>query len=162
MARGNIEVKKVDTILDELRRLHQAISERAYHLFRNGGTPGGSALKDWLMAERELISRPSIELHQRGNQFEVRVALPGIEAKHLDVQITPEDLLLKADIPHEHGAEVTVHVCEFGSGTIFRSVHFPERIDVGSAKAELKNGLLHVTAAIAKAAARKKVDIKAA
>jgi HSP20 family protein len=114
-----------------------------------------------LTAERELIARPPIELRQTDNQFEVLAALPGIEARHLDVQITPDDLLIKADRPHEHAAEATVHVCEFSPGKIFRSVHFPEKIDPESAKAELKNGLLHVTAAIAQAAA-KKVDIKAA
>lgn len=162
MARGNIDVKKVDTVFNELDRLHQTIRERAYDLFRNGDTLWGSALRDWLTAERELVSKPPIELRQRDNQFEMLAALPGIEAKDLDVQITPEDVLIKADTPHEHGPEGTVHVCEFGSGKIFRSVRFPEKIDPESAKAEYKDGLLRVTVAIAKAAAAKKVDIKAA
>ena len=162
MARGNVVVKKVDTVFDELDRLHQAIRERAYDLFRNGGTLWGSTLRDWLTAERELVSKPPIELRQSENQFEVLAALPGIEPQHLDVQITAEEVLIKAETPHEHVPEGTVHVCEFGSGKIFRSVHFPEKIDPESAKAEYKNGMLHVTAAIAKAAAAKKVDIKAA
>ena len=162
MARGHIEVKKVDTVFDELDRLQQAIRERAYDLFRNGGTSWGSALRDWLTAEHELVAIPPIELRQADNQFEVSAALPGVEAKHLDVQITPEDVLIKADMPHEHAAEATVHMCEFGPGKIFRSIHFPEKVDPESARAELKNGMLHVTAAIAKAAEAKKVDIKAA
>jgi hypothetical protein len=37
-ARGDIDVKKAATIFDELDRLPQAISRRAYHLFRNGRT----------------------------------------------------------------------------------------------------------------------------
>ena len=162
MAKGNIEVKKVDTVFDELEGLHQAIRERAYAMIRNSGTPWGSALRDWLTAERDFVARPPIELRQRDNQFEVLAALPGVEARHLDVQITPEHMLIKADTPHEHGPEGTVHVCEFGAGKIFRSIHFPEKIDPESAKAEYKNGMLHVTAAIAKAAAAQKVDIKAA
>ena len=162
MARGNIEVKRVDTIFNELDRLHQAIRDRAYDTFRNGGTLWGSALRDWLTAERELVSKPPIELRQRNNQFEVLAALPGLEAKDLDVQITPHDVLIKADTSHEHAPEGTVHVCEFGPGKIFRSVHFPERVDPDSAKAEYKNGMLHMTAAIAKAAAAKQVDIKTA
>ena len=162
MARGHIEVKKVDTVFDELDRLHQAIRERAYNLFRNGGAPSDSALRDWLTAERELVSKPPIELRQRDNQFEVLAALPGVEAKHLDVQMTPEDVLIKADSPHEHAPDGTVHVCEFAPGRIFRSVHFPERIDPESAKAEYRNGMLHVTAAIAKAGSAKQVNIKAA
>jgi HSP20 family protein len=162
MARGQIEVKKIDTLFDELDRLHQAIQERAYDLFRSNGTSWGSAMRDWLTAERELVAKPPIELRQADNHFEVLAALPGIEAKHLDVQITPEDVLIKADTPHEHAAEATVHACEFGSGKIFRSIHFPEKIDPESARAELKNGMLHVTATIAKVAEAKKVEIKAA
>ena len=108
MARGNVEVKKVDTVFDELDRLNQAIRARAYELFRNGGTLLGDTLRDWLAAERELVSKPPIELRQSENQFEGLAALPGIEPQHLDVQITPEDVLIKADNPHEHGPEGTV------------------------------------------------------
>ena len=163
MARGDIDVKKADTIFDELDRLHQAISRRAYDLFRNEGRLRGGALADWFTAERELVSKPAVELRQKDSQFEVLAALPGIEAKDLDVQITPEDVLIKAQTTHEHTADTgTVHVCEFDAGKIFRSIHFPEKIDLDSAKAEYRNGMLRLTAAIAKAATGKKVEIKAA
>ena len=163
MARGEIEVKKADTIFNELDRLHQGISRRAYDLFRNGGTLSGGALGDWLAAERELVSKPAVELRQKDNQFEVLAALPGIEPKDLDVQITPEYLLIKAETTHEHTTdEGTVHLCEFTSGKSFRSIHFPEKIDPNSAKAEYRNGMLRLTAAIAKAATAQKVEIKAA
>lgn len=162
MARGEIEIKKTNSILEELDRLHQAINRRAYDLFRNGGAWGG-ALADWLSAERELISKPAIELRQKDGQFEVLAALPGIEAKDLDVQVTPEDLLIKAESTRESETERgTVHVSELSSGKVFRSIRFPEKIDPDSAKAEYKNGLFKLTAAIAKSAAAKKVDIRAA
>ena len=162
MARGDIEVKKADTIFDELE-LHQAISRRAYDLFRNGGTLWGNALTDWLTAEQKLISKPAVELRQKDSQFEVLAALPGVEAKDLDVQITPDEVLIKAETSRERAADAgTVHVCEFEGGKIFRSVHFPEKIDPNSAKAEYQNGMLRLTVAIAKAATAQKVEIKAA
>jgi len=162
MAKGNVEVKKADAVFDELDRMHQAIRQRAYNLFRNGGALWGTALRDWLTAEQELVSKPPVELRQKDNQFEVLVALSGIEAKDVDVQITPEDVLIQAETPHEHPAQGTVHVCEFGPGKVFRTIHFPEKVDPDSAKAEYKNGMLQVTAAIARAAVAKKVEIKAA
>ena len=163
MARGEIEVKKADTMFTELDRLHQAISRRAYDLFRNGGTLWGSTLTDWLTAEQELVWKPAVELRQKDGQFEVLAALAGIEAKDLDVQITPEDLLIKAETTHEHTTETgAVHLCEFDSGKLFRSIHFPEKIDPNSAKAEYRNGMLRLTAAIAKAATAQKVEIRAA
>ena len=163
MTRGDIDVKKADTIFDELDRLHQTISRRAYDLFRNGGTLWGDPLTDWLTAEQELISKPAVELRQKDGQFEVLAALPGVEAKDLDVQITPDDVLIKAETSRERVADAGMaHVSEFEGGKIFRSVHFPEKIDPNSAKAEYQNGMLRLTAAIAKAATAQKVEIKAA
>lgn len=162
MAKNEIEVKKTDSIFDELNRLHQSISKRAYDLFRNSRNWGGE-LADWLSAERELITKPAVELRQKDGHFEVMAALPGIDAKDLDVRITPDDLLIEAETTHEDKTDKgTVHISEFSSGQVFRSVHFPEPIDPNTAKAEYKNGILEVTATIAKAASAKKVEIKAA
>jgi HSP20 family protein len=163
MRKRDIVVRRTESIYNELDRLHTAISRRAYDLFRSNGTEWGGDLRDWLAAERELITKPAVELHQKDGHFEVLATLPGIEAKDLDVQVTPEDVLIKAESTHEHTADKeTVHVCEFGCGKIFRSVHLPEQIDPASAKAEFKNGMLQVTAAIAKAATTEMVDVKAA
>ena len=162
MARGDIELRRVDTVFDELDRLQKAVSRRAYDLFRHRGTLGESPLTDWFAAEHELVWKPSIELRQKDDQFEVLAALPGVEAKDLDVEVTPEDVLIKAETAHEHATEKgTVYVCEFEPGKLFRSIHFPEKIDPESAKAEYRNGMLRLTAAVRKPAVQK-VEIKAA
>ena len=163
MARSDIALRKAETIFNELDQLQTAIRQRAYDLFRTEGTRGGGPLGDWLNAERQLVWKPAIELRQKNGQFEVLAATPGVEAKDLDVQITPEDVLIKANIHHQHTPEEgTVQVCEFTGGQLFRSVHFPEQIDPESAVAEYRNGMLRVTASIAKPAAQKKVEITTA
>jgi HSP20 family protein len=160
MARNDIALRKAETIFNELEQLHTAISRRAHDLFRRRGDLWGGPLADWLSAERQLVWKPAIELRQKDSRFEVLAATPGVEAKDLDVQVTPEDLLIKAQIHHRHTPEEgAVQVCEFSSGELFRSVHFPEKIDPESAAAEYRNGMLRVTAFIAKPAAQKKVDI---
>lgn len=162
MARKDIGLRKADTIFEELDQIHRAISQRAYDLFKDRGTLWGSAVADWLNAERELVWKPAVELRRKDGQFEVLAATPGVDPKDLDVQITPEDFLIKAAVDHEHTAEEgTVQLCEFKSGRLFRSIHFPEKIDPDSVKAEYRNGMLRLTAAIAKAVPTK-VDVKAA
>ena len=119
-------------------------------------------MADWLDAERQLVWKPAVELRQKDDQFEVLTATPGVEAKDLDVQVTPEDVLIKADVHHEHTREEgAVQICEFNSGKLFRSIHFPERVDPGSVKVEYRNGMLRLAAAIAKPATQK-VEIRAA
>ena len=71
----------------------------------------------------------------------------GVDPKDLNIEVTPEDIVLKAEIHHQHDERKgTVHTCEFESGSMFRSIHLPRRINPDKVRAELKNGLLRVTA----------------
>ena len=156
MARSDIALRRAETIFNELAQLHTAINQRAYDLFQKRGDVWGNATTDWLSAEQQLVWKPAIELRRKDGQYEVLAATPGVEAKDLDVQITPEDVLIKADVHHKHTPEEgAVQMCEFIGGQLFRSVHFPEKVDPDSATAEYRNGMLRVTASIAKRAAQK-------
>jgi HSP20 family molecular chaperone IbpA len=44
---------------------------------------------------------------------------------------------------------------------MFRSVHLPKKIDPDKVKAEFKNGMLSLTAEVAKEAQARKVELKA-
>jgi HSP20 family protein len=165
MAKEQIALKKADSVLDELERLHDDISKRAYDLFRDHEGFFTRPLDDWLRAERELVWRPAVELRQKDGEMELLAAIAGVEPNDIDLQVTPEDILIRASTEHRHeSTEGTVHLCEFESGRLFRSVHLPQPIDPDSVKAEYRHGLLRVTAAVAKAAtkATKKIDIQAA
>jgi HSP20 family molecular chaperone IbpA len=81
----------------------------------------------------------------------------------VDIEVTPEDIVLKADTQHQHGEKKgTVHVCEFESGSMFRSVHLPRRINPNNVRAELKNGLLRVTAEVAEGSGHRNINPEAA
>jgi HSP20 family protein len=107
----------------------------------------GEAVADWL----------------KDGTFEVLAAMPGSDPKDIDLQITSGELLIRAETTRgSQSDKATVHLSEFSTGQVFRSIRFPEQVDPDSVKAEYKNGMLTVTAPIAKAAIAKKVDIKAA
>jgi HSP20 family protein len=162
MAKNGIELRKTDTILDDLSRLQRQISERAYELFRHRDGQWGDALNDWLSAEHELVWKPAVELRQKDGRFEVLAALPGVSARELDVQVTPQAVLIQAEHQHEHSADTsTVYTCELKAGKAFRSVHFPAPIDPNSVKATYHDGLLQLTASIAKEASPRKVAVAA-
>jgi HSP20 family protein len=123
------------------------------------GRPVGGLVQRRAPAGVETPDRAASERHQ----FEVLAATPAVEAKDLDIQITPDAMLIKADILHKHAPEEgSVEVCEFTEGQLFRSIHFPEKVDPDSATAEYRNGMLRITASIAKPVAQKKVEIAAA
>ena len=161
-SKTQIDVKKPASILEDLTRLHEDISRRAYEFFCAPDGLIGGPLNDWFRAERELVWSPPIELREKDGQFALTVAVAGVDPKKLDVRVTSGDILITATGEYQHEAkEGTLHVSEFAAGRLFRSIHLPERIDPNSAKAEYRNGMLRLTAAIAKDAS-KTVDVQAA
>jgi HSP20 family protein len=158
-----LKTRKADTLLDEIERMQKRITERAYEMFRARGAALGAALDDWVAAERQTVWRPPVEVCQKDNQFVVEAALAGVEPRQLDIQVTRDTLLIKADTRHTHSeTKGIVHVCEFQSGQLFRAIKLPAPIDPEAVKAEYRDGLLRVTAAIAAKQQAKKVDVQAA
>src|ERR1043166_1978680 len=65
-------------VLDEMEQLMRRVRERAFSLFEERGAVPGRELDDWLRAERELLWSPHAELREKDNEFELRVAAPGL------------------------------------------------------------------------------------
>ena len=75
----DIEPKRMDSIANELERVHADTRRRAYELFQTRGPHIGSALADWLTAERELVSEPALETSRkslRGKRCLTRLLYP--------------------------------------------------------------------------------------
>jgi HSP20 family molecular chaperone IbpA len=159
---ANIVTTQKESIVDQLEQLHQRIARRAYHLFR-GREGWGDAFGDWFSAEQELISKPAVELREQDGTFTVAAALPGVDAKDITVDITPQDVVIKAATEHTHTEDKgQVHRCEFTAGQFFRAFPFPKTVDATKAKADYQNGMLKITVPIAPAVGAKRVEIKAA
>jgi HSP20 family protein len=159
MARTDITLKRTESVLNELEQIHDQIRQRAYELFRTNGSLPRQPLDDWLTAERELVWQPAVEVRQKDNQLEVLAAVPGVEPKDLDVQVTREDLVIKGNGAHEPRADTgTVHCCEFSHGQLFRAVHFPRPIDPAKVTADYRNGMLRITAPIAETV-QQRIDV---
>jgi len=159
---ARIITTKKDSIVDQLEQLHQRIARRAYDLFR-GRDGWGDRFGDWFSAEQELVSKPAVELREQNGTFTIDAALPGVDAKDITVDITAQDVLIKAATEHTHTEDKgQVHRCEFTAGQFFRSVPFPKAVDAAKAKADYQNGMLKITVPIAPEAGAKRVAIKAA
>jgi HSP20 family protein len=158
-----LPVRKSKSIFDEIERIQNRIMRRAYEIFSLNGGIFGRDIDNWLQAERELVWKPAIELEEKDNEFRLEIAAPGVDPKDIDIEVTPEDILVRADVHHEHKEKKgEVYVCEFASGNLFRSIHLPKKIDADKVKAEFKNGMLTLKAPVAEEARAKKVTIEAA
>jgi HSP20 family molecular chaperone IbpA len=150
LAKHTLTVRQTESVFDEIARINNQITRRAYDIFLGSGGVLGKDLENWLSAERELVWRPAVEMCKKGRQFLLEMAVPGADVNDLDIQVTPDDLLVKGDVHHEHKEERgQVHACEFESGSIFRAIRFPKKINPKKVTAEFKNGMLHIKAPIA-------------
>jgi HSP20 family protein len=157
-----LPVRKTESILDKIQDAENRIRARAFELFAGSGLFGRD-LDNWLLAEDEITLRPAIELREKDNQFKLKISVPGVDPKAIDIEATSEDILVKADLHHEHESnEGDVHTCEFRSGSLFRAIRLPKKIDPDKVKAEVKNGMLLLTADIVEEARARKVSVQTA
>jgi HSP20 family protein len=159
-----VAIRKISSIFDEMNEMQDRIMRRAYDIFEQNGRLFGRDLDHWLQSERELLWKPSLELRETDDgEFVLEAAVSGLDPKDIDIEVTPEDIVLKADTRHEHEERKgTVHICEFESGRMFRSIHLPKKINPDKVKAEIKNGLVKLKAEIAEEARAKKIKHEAA
>jgi len=163
---GEVTVQKTESLWNQIQDMESRVMRRAYDIFHTNGSFFGRDLDDWLTAEREFIWKPAIEVAEKDNHFEIKVAVAGVDPKDLKVEITDEELLVRSETKSEKKDEERdkgrVHVSEFQSGSLFRSVHLPKKIDPNKVKADFKNGLLTVNAPIVEAQQPRKIEIQAA
>lgn len=135
-----------DPIFAETEAVQSRIRQRAFELSKTRPAEAHE-LYDWILAESEVISVPPAELTERDSTFEVKFAVAGINPDDVNVLVTVDQILLKSEFIHRHDSAVeTVHMCDFKSGTIFRSVSLPEAIDLKSVKIDIGDGLVTVSA----------------
>jgi HSP20 family molecular chaperone IbpA len=136
---------------DQVEQVHKSIAERAYDLFLRRGAPGGDEWTDWFAAERETVRRPAVDVVEKEDTVTVSASLAGVEPQDVEVDISPRAVVIKAETHHWHDErDVRVFQCEFRSGQFFRQVHLPKPVDAARAQADLRNGVLNVTAPIAR------------
>jgi HSP20 family molecular chaperone IbpA len=146
---SRVEIRKTgeDSMMTSLENLFGRIKDRAYALFEKRGQADGRDIEDWLAAERELLWSPPAELTETGDEFHIRVAIPGFEATEIEVTATPQAVLVKAEASREERKqnEDTLFT-EFGERTLFRRVDLPSPADLDRSSATLSHGVLTITA----------------
>jgi HSP20 family protein len=162
-----VKIQKAESLWDQLQRMEDQITRRAYDLFLSNGSQHGSDLQHWLTAERETIWKPAMEMRETDDQFEIQIAVPGMSPKDISVEVTENDLLVKGEMKTEENEKNKEekgesYTRESQTGTLFRSIQFPTKIDPDKVKARIKDGVLNIAAPISQDAKSRKVTIQAA
>lgn len=89
---------------------------------------------------------PAAELEETPEALLLKIELPGMDPKDLDIQVTAEAVSVSGERKSETQTESDgMKRTEFRYGKFQRVIPLPVRIQNTEAKAEYKNGILHLT-----------------
>ena len=89
---------------------------------------------------------PAVELQDQENSLLLRVEIPGVEGKDLDIQVTREAVSISGEHRYEKQSEEKgFYHSEFRYGKFQRTVQLPVPIQNDKVEAEFKNGILTLT-----------------
>src|SRR5262245_61757516 len=127
-----VVLENSDPISAEIEAIQSRIRQRAFEISQ-ARPIDAHAMYDWIAAESEIISVPPLELTEKEGVFELKFAVAGVNPDDVNVMVTPKQILLRAEYSHHHDSDSgTVHLCDFKSATVFRSVNLPQPIDLDS------------------------------
>ena len=105
---------------------------------------------------------PSLDLSETDNSVEVRMDLPGVEAKEIDIQVSGNNLLTVSGERKEEQEEKekTWHRVERRYGSFSRSVMLPCAINESAVEAKYREGVLTITLPKTDEAKAHKITVK--
>jgi len=104
---------------------------------------------------------PGVESYTKNDQLVYRFAIPGVDAKDVDISTANNRLSVKAE--RKAPADVKEGDWKFQSfsyGKFEHTVSLPRGTDVDAVSASFKNGILEVTVPLPKATLPKKIEVK--
>jgi HSP20 family protein len=104
---------------------------------------------------------PSLDLSETDGSLEVRMDVPGVDPKDLDIQVNGNLLTICGQRKEEHEEKgKTFHRVERRTGSFSRSVTLPAAVEEEGVEAQYKNGILTVTLPKTDTAKGKRIPIK--
>ncbi len=137
----------------ELARLRHEFDD----LFERFGFERHGPFKDW----PSTSLRPAIESYVDGDKFTVRVELPGVDPKDVDVKVASGVLTVKGSREEKHETKKRdFFEREFRYGSFERAITLPEGMKAEDLKANYHDGVLELTAPMPTEALPKEVKVQ--
>jgi HSP20 family protein len=104
---------------------------------------------------------PAVDVVEKDNSFEIRMDIPGVDSKDLDVEVHGNTVTISGSRKEEKEEKgKTFHRVERSSGSFSRTVTLPCGVSEKEVAAEYTNGVLSVVLPKSEDARPKKVSIK--
>jgi HSP20 family protein len=103
-----------------------------------------------------------VDLMEKGDNFVVRVSLPGINPDDLNVTVVENVLTIQGEVrSDEQEKDTRYHVRERRWGAFSRQIALPTSVDANAVQADYNNGVLTLTLPKSEEAKPKRIQIQA-
>ena len=144
--------------LDAFTNLEHKIENMFNHLWHN---PFHHEKEDRVSFPASFNDIPKMDVIDRDKEIIVKAELPGIAKEDIEVSISNNRLLIKAQTRHEEKQETGDYVKqEIRCSEMYRSVQLPGEVDDGKVKTSFENGLLKLTLPKHKSSHRRKIKVE--
>ncbi len=143
--------------IDEVERLFDRLMSRSWISPIPWNWPMWGAMEESF----ESIRAPQMDVIDRDKDILIRVELPGVEKKNVDVSVSDNTLSIKGCVQRESKEQRKDYFrCEIAQGNFSRSLSIPSGIDKAKISASLKDGILEVVLPKEEGAQRRAVEVK--
>jgi len=136
----------------ELEEWHRGIDD-LFSRFFEGRPSEGTGFEE--------AGLPAVETLSKNGNFVVRLDLPGMDPKEVDISVTDDVLTVKGERRRKEEKKEGEYVrTEVSYGSFERSLRLPAKIDADKIKASYENGVLEIAMPMAKESEPKKVHVQ--
>jgi HSP20 family protein len=114
---------------------------------------------------RMITLMPSLDVSESDKEIEIRVDLPGLERKDVDISIENDLLTIRGEKKFETSEDdkaKNYHVRERSYGAFYRVLQLPPGINSSNVQATMSKGVLTITIPKPAQSAAKKIEVKEA
>jgi HSP20 family protein len=135
--------REIDTLQRQMNRLFDRLMPTT-----NGGERSG------------FMFSPAAELEETDDVIRLKLELPGLEAKDINIEATPESISISGERKTEtRNEENGITRSEFRYGKFQRIIPLPSQIQNSKVQAEYKDGILQLTLPKAESEKQKAVKV---
>lgn len=141
----------------EVERFFDRLMPHAWMRPLNLDWPAWSGLEESL----RNIRAPRLDVIDRDKEILIRVELPGVEKKNVDLSVSDNVLVIKGSVDHETEEKKAGYFRrEIAHSNFSRSLELPDGVDAEKVSASLKNGILEIVLPKEESLQRRSVEVK--
>jgi HSP20 family protein len=109
----------------------------------------------------QSVRIPQMDVIDRDKDILIRVELPGVEKKDLDISVSDSTLVIKGTVSREiKEQKKDYYRSEIAQGNFSRSLSIPASVDSSKINASLKDGILEIVLGKHESMQRRTVEVK--